>query len=811
MGKTADVWVAEEELVISAAFDERAGGAGHTPRLPGTRRENVRRRPMCDRRLYDGARVDVLSATLTTPLLSPAQRAESAPTEVPMLRRRDFLRATVLTAGTLLVPACSDETTIISTPGRVLDDGAAFFPQSVASGDPREGSVILWTRVEDPDKASADVEVEVEVSTDETFATLLSLGAGQAKVTALSRYDHCAKVKVTGLSSATIYHYRFIYVKEGKNLVSHVGRAKTAAAKDADVPVKFAVVSCQDFIGRYYNSHLALAKEEVDFFIHLGDYIYETTGDPSFQSSTKERNITFADQAGALALSEGGTTYYAAKSLDNYRQLYRAVRGDRNLQKVHERFAMIATWDDHEFSNDCYGDTATYFNGKQDETDPARRKAANQAWFEYQPVDYLDRADFAYDPAANVPDDIEIWRDFDFGKHVHLVMTDLRAHRVAGLVPEGALPGAVAADQAALTAELGALPATATPYIDVTTYQGGVYKTALVAVAKDVGYDPAKISGNISVAFINGVGAKVNPTLPAAQQIPLIDEVAQAKLERGYSFADLGKSSYYSSIGSRYLAIREPFNTFSSIKYKASKASQDVLGQKQETWFLGTMQGSKATWKVWGNEYCLTQLAIDLSKMDLPDSFKRSFYMNVDGWDGFRNKRDELLGKLADIGGVVAVTGDIHAFYASTPATIDGKKKIVEFVGGAVSSGTFVDLLLGTIKSDPVLSAVAGADLLAKNIDGLLLSTDSKVNPYLGFANSTANGYVLVEAGPKELVATMNMIPGTRVTTDFTGQEDTLTPFIKKVSFKTIAGESELYQQIDGAWKKWDPTKQTWA
>src|SRR6185369_13757268 len=106
-------------------------------------------------------------------------------------------------------------------------------------------------------------------------------------------------------------------------------------------------------------------------------------------------------------------------------------------------------------------------------------KAANQAWFEYQPVDYLE-ADFTYDHGASVPDDIEIWRDFDFGKHVHLVMTDLRAHRVDGLVPEGALPGAIAANQAALIAELGAVPAGASPYIDVTTYQGGVFKTALV-------------------------------------------------------------------------------------------------------------------------------------------------------------------------------------------------------------------------------------------------------------------------------------------------------------------------------------------
>jgi alkaline phosphatase D len=723
-----------------------------------------------------------------------------------MLRRRDFLRATVLTAGTLLVPACGDDTpTPTPTPsGRTLEDGAAVFPQSVASGDPRSDSVILWARVEDPDQPTADLTLEVELATDPSFATKVSLGAALATVKALSKYDHCAKLKITGLQPATLYYYRFIYVKGEKNLVSHIGRTRTAAAAGADVPVKFAVVSCQDFIGRFYNTHIALAQEELDFFVHLGDYIYETTGDPSFQTPTPGRSITFADQAGALALVEGATTHYAARSLDNYRQIYRAVRGDQNLQKVHERFAMIATWDDHEFSNDCYGDNATYFNGKKDEADPARRKAASQVWFEYQPVDYLDAPDFAYDPAAALPDDIKIWRDFAFGKHVQLVMTDLRSRRVDGLIPEDALPGAVAVDQAALTAELGAVSPLATPYIDVATYKAGIYKTALVAAAPAAGYDPAKITGKISVAFVNAIGAKLSPPLP------LID-AADPTLEKGYSFADLGKNSYYTSVGTRYLAVKDTFETFATIAYKASKASQEVMGAEQEAWFLSTIQGSKATWKVWGNEYPLSQIAIDLSQISLPAAFQRSFMMDLDSWDGFRDKRSELIGKLADVSGVVAVTGDIHAFFAGTPATSDGKKKIVEFVGGAVSSGTYVDLLLGTVQSDPVLSSVTGADLLAKQIDALLTAKDTKTNPYLGYTNSTSHGYVVIEAGATELVATMHLIPGNQVSTDYTGKEAKLAPFLKAVSFKTMVGGNELYQQLDGAWKKWDPTTLSWV
>ncbi len=426
-----------------------------------------------------------------------------------MIRRRDFLRATLITASALVLPACGGDPET-PDPGRTLTDGSANFPQSVASGDPKPTSVVLWTRVQDGD-AAADLDLELEVATDEAFTKLLALDAGKAKLKALAKYDHCAKVKLAGLTAATTYYYRFIYVKGDKNLVSHVGRTKTAPAADADVTVKFAYVSCQDYIGRFYNAYLLLAQEDLDFVVHLGDYVYETTGDPSFQN-TSGRAVTFTDEKEAIALDAKGKVYFAAKSLSNYRDLYKTYRSDAALQKVHELFPMIITWDDHEFSDDCYGATATYFDGKQDEADLGRRKAANQAWFEYQPVDYLAGDDFQYDPAASFPGDLEIYRDFVFGKNVHLVMTDLRTHRADHLIPEDAFPGAVALDQAALTAELGAVPAFAGAYIDVETFLAGAYKTSLTGVAMAAGFDAAKVTGKISVAFINALAAKLNPS-----------------------------------------------------------------------------------------------------------------------------------------------------------------------------------------------------------------------------------------------------------------------------------------------------------
>ncbi|WP_437590969.1 alkaline phosphatase D family protein [Sorangium sp. So ce1000] len=723
-----------------------------------------------------------------------------------MLKRRDFLRATLVTAGALVVPACGGDPETVNPVDteRELDDGSAFFPQSVASGDPRPGSVVLWARVQD---GAEDLDLELEVATDAGFAQRVALDAGQAKVKALARHDHCVKVKVRGLAAGTVYYYRFIYVKGDKSYVSRVGRTKTAPAADADVKVRFAYVSCQDYVGRYYNTYLALAQEELDFFVHLGDYIYETDGDPSFQSATGRR-VVFTDAAGSITLGDGA--YHAARSLDNYRELYRTYRSDANLQKVHESFPMIATWDDHEFSNDCFGATATYFDGRQDETDVDRRKAANQAWFEYQPVDYGDYGDDAeLDPGAPLPDDFRIYRDFVFGRHVHLVMTDLRSYRPDHLIPEDAFPGRVALDQPKLMAELGEIPAAAQPYVDVEAYGDGIYAQVLTGAAEAVGYDPAEVTGKISVAFINQIVAAANEDLPADMQIPPIDP-AEAGLERGIAYVDFGKINAYGMLGTRYFLVKDTFDIYASIRYKETEgASEDVMGAEQEAWFLDTMEGSKATWKVWGNEFCLVQLAVDLSPYPLPAQFKRSFYTSADAWDGFRNKRDELLAKLAGLGGVVAITGDVHAFYAGTPGLHgDPTKKIVELVGGAVSSASFREILTSQVSGDPTLSALPGAAALALSVDSLLMSTSTKINPHLAHASSHAHGYVVVEASGQELVADMRSIEAAEAETDYSERSGDLKIGSKR--FRALPGESELYLDDDGAWKRWDLSTQKW-
>ncbi|RYE91952.1 MAG: alkaline phosphatase [Myxococcales bacterium] len=304
-------------------------------------------------------------------------------------------------------------------------DSHRVFPQGVASGEPTPDSVVLWTRVD----AAVATEVSYVVATDEALTQVVAAGT----VTASPEADATVRLLITKLAADTRYYYRFATAAT----TTQVGRTRTAPAADADRAVTYAMASCQDFIGRRYHAWQALLDEsaDVDFVLFLGDYIYETTGDPQFQTLDPERAITLPD---GLSL-DGTATNKAAVSLADYRTLYRAYRNDPALREVHRRFPFVILWDDHEFANDCWQDHATDFSeGQGDERSTARRQAASQAWAEYQPVSVVRDATQAF------PADLTIYRTLRFGRHVELFITDERLYRADHLIPEGPANTAVA-------------------------------------------------------------------------------------------------------------------------------------------------------------------------------------------------------------------------------------------------------------------------------------------------------------------------------------------------------------------------------
>jgi alkaline phosphatase D len=117
----------------------------------------------------------------------------------------------------------------------VWREDRASFPQGVASGDPDDHSVVLWTRR--PFELGDSQALTVEVARDADFREVVA----KARLPVLAAADWTCRALVGGLMPATTYWYRFT---DDSGAGSRVGRTITAP-RDADPrPVRFAFVSC---------------------------------------------------------------------------------------------------------------------------------------------------------------------------------------------------------------------------------------------------------------------------------------------------------------------------------------------------------------------------------------------------------------------------------------------------------------------------------------------------------------------------------------------------------------------------------------
>jgi alkaline phosphatase D len=336
--------------------------------------------------------------------------------------RRSFLRSSMyftVVSATASLAACGS-----SDPDTTVPKDSFSFPLGVASGDPKDSSVVFWTRCLSL-KGVETIALRLEVSASTSFDTLVA----RADLSASRQYDFTVRAKVTGLTPGTRYYYRFVSGQDA----SVTGTTKTAPAlASAPASMKFAWLTCQDWSVNHWAAMDLIAAEELDFLVHLGDYIYETVG-ATFQSGAAEAAHGKITLPNGTARTGSETGVYAT-SLEDYRTLYRTYRGDARLQELHRKFPMIAIWDDHEFSDDCWQDHQTYTNANKQET--ARRRSATQAWAEYMPIDF---GDVSFDLSKPSYDNIRIYRDFHFGSLMHLVMTDERLYRDDHVVGEAEL------------------------------------------------------------------------------------------------------------------------------------------------------------------------------------------------------------------------------------------------------------------------------------------------------------------------------------------------------------------------------------
>src|SRR6476646_10634750 len=257
-----------------------------------------------------------------------------------------------------------------------------LYPQGVASGDPDAHSVILWTRR--PFARGTREFLTVEVAEDEAFRRVIA----HAQTPVSSAADWTARVLIGGLKPARTYWYRFTDT-DGNG--SRVGRTITAPLPNDRRTVNFTFVSCQDVnegtLNAYrrmiYEDERAPAAEQLDFVLHLGDFIYEVVQYPDEVKTRYDRTIyevtRFPD-----ADSHKVGNFHIPLTVEGYRAIYKGYLADPDLQDARARWPFVAIWDNHEFS--WQGWQSIVKGGPYEQPGQTVKVAANQAWFEYLPA-----------------------------------------------------------------------------------------------------------------------------------------------------------------------------------------------------------------------------------------------------------------------------------------------------------------------------------------------------------------------------------------------------------------------------------------
>lgn len=311
--------------------------------------------------------------------------------------RREFLRRGAGAAAVLGLPACGGG----SSGGRAPADGAAqtVFRHGVASGDPLQDRVVLWTRIS-ADRA-APQRVEVVMATDPGLTQNLRRFEGEAS----AEHDWTVKIDADGLAPGTTYYYRFSTLGQD----SPVGRTRTLPSGRVD-RLRIAVLSCASYAHGFFNAYARVAERaDLDLVLHLGDYLYEYGNGEYGDARDYEPAHEILD-------------------LEDYRTRHGYYRLEPELQELHRQHPLVCVWDDHESANDAWQGGAQ--NHQPDlEGDWAPRKAAAQrAYAEWMPI--------------RAPDPARIFRSFTLGDLAELVMLDTRLFaRSEPLTPTLGVPG----------------------------------------------------------------------------------------------------------------------------------------------------------------------------------------------------------------------------------------------------------------------------------------------------------------------------------------------------------------------------------
>lgn len=290
------------------------------------------------------------------------------------------------------------------------------FTLGVASGTPREESVILWTRLapeplQGGGMPAGDVAVRYRVWEDAEMRRLLREG----DITAPEADGHSVHLKLDGLKPGREYWYRFA----AGEYESPVGRTRTASRGARTT--KLALASCQNWQSGYFAAYADMAEWAPDCVIHVGDYIYEggigTLGSRQVEKPGETLTFRTVRQHNSAEIT----------TLWDYRNRYALYKTDPSLQAAHAASPWIVSMDDHEVDNNWAADIPQDPWAQTPLEFKVRKLAAFQAWYEHMPVERPP-------VLAGMNTSLQMFGTYHFGPaQVHLLDTrQYRSDQVCG-------------------------------------------------------------------------------------------------------------------------------------------------------------------------------------------------------------------------------------------------------------------------------------------------------------------------------------------------------------------------------------------
>jgi alkaline phosphatase D len=543
------------------------------------------------------------------------------------ITRRSFLELAVALGATLAWAEPSS-----ARPPLPWQERRDLFPEGVASGDPDENSVLLWTRFPRPSSAPPDA-LHVEVAEDESFKGIVATASAPVS----QESDWTCRVLVGGLKPSHVYWYRFTS-REGHG--SRVGRTITAPSISDTRPVRFAFVSCQNVNYGAQNAYRRMIFEDerapeadrLGFVLHLGDFIYEIVWYPEDRpQGMYDRRIRDIVR---YPHGEKFRDLHIPTDVNDYRAVYRGYLSDPDLQDARARFPFVNMWDNHEFSWLGWQSFQKFSETRAEQT---RKVAANQAFFEYQPARLIKTSGPSLD-RFNPP---------------HVVDAPITHFDENGL---------------------------------------GQEPNNLTAINSLKGYRALRWGRNVELIITDQRSyCSEEPTgRPEAKPLST-DDFPELFSEDAMQILDAGRTF---NNGQPPASIR--FGDVEIDNFCKDRPAQTILGAEQKAWFLERLRNSKATWKIWGNTTATLDMRADPQNLPegIAKPWPSPGYAGFGGgdWGSAYVERAEIYDfvQAHQISGFATIAGDRHSFWAGLAAKSLPPKQFtpvgVAFVTGSISA-----------------------------------------------------------------------------------------------------------------------------